>query len=260
MEMAKSGMLDHGKEVFMDISHISLSRINLSQQVADHLEEVILSSPTSRVAEKLPSEMKLAKQYNVSRPIIREAMKLLQERGLITLKNGSGAYITRPETDTVMNAVNRIMQVDRIHNEDLTQVREILELSSVDLAVQKITDEELKQMDAILSKFEDKTLPLKERVKLDEQFHLAIAQAAGNELLTMFIGVLTSLLRDYMGKGILVEGGIEDAIKRHREIYQALLNRDAKAVHQAMVEHLKVSSLNVQFFDRQGATAKKQTP
>lgn len=258
MEMAKSDMLDDGKEVFMDISHISLSRTNLSQQVADHLEEVILSSPTSRVAEKLPSEMKLAKQYNVSRPIIREAMKLLQERGLITLKNGSGAYITRPETDTVMNAVNRIMQVDRIHNEDLTQVREILELSSVDLAVQKITDEELKQMDAILSKFEDKTLPLKERVKLDEQFHLAIAQAAGNELLTMFIGVLTSLLRDYMGKGILVEGGIEDAIARHRQIFQALQTRDPEAVHKAMSDHLKVSSLNVQFFDKQGSSPKKQ--
>lgn len=244
----------------MDISQFSLSRVNLSQQIADHLEEVILSSPTSKVAEKLPGELKLAKQYNVSRPVIREALKLLQERGLITLKNGSGAYTTRPENDTVMNAINRIMQVDRIKSDDLTQMREILELSSVDRAVQCITDEQLREMDEILSKFEDKSLPLKERVKLDEQFHIAIAQATGNELLSMFVGVLTSLLRDYMGKGILIEGGIEDAIKRHREIYQALLNRDAKAVHQAMVEHLKVSSLNVQFFDRQGATAKKQTP
>jgi len=244
----------------MDISQFSLSRVNLSQQIADHLEEVILSSPTSKVAEKLPGELKLAKQYNVSRPVIREALKLLQERGLITLKNGSGAYITRPENDTVMNAINRIMQVDRIKSDDLTQMREILELSSVDRAVKCITDEQLREMDEILSKFEDKSLPLKERVKLDEQFHIAIAQATGNELLSMFVGVLTSLLRDYMGKGILIEGGIEDAIKRHREIYQALLNRDAKAVHQAMVEHLKVSSLNVQFFDRQGATAKKQAP
>ncbi len=243
----------------MDISHFSLSRVNLSQQIADHLEEVILSSPTSKVAEKLPGEMKLAKQYNVSRPVIREALKLLQERGLITLKNGSGAYITRPENDTVMNAINRIMQVDRIKSDDLTQMREILELSSVDQAVKRITDEQLKKMDAILSKFEDKSLPLKERVKLDEQFHIAIAQATGNELLSMFVGVLTSLLRDYMGKGILIEGGIEDAIKRHREIYQALLNRDAKAVHQAMVDHLRVSSLNVQFFDKQGASNKESS-
>ena len=242
----------------LDIEHITLSRTNLSMQIADHLEEVILTSP-SKVSDKLPSEMNLAKQYNVSRPVVREAIKLLQERGLVTLKTGSGAYITRPETSTVMNAINRIMQVDRIKSDDLTQMREILELSSVDRAVKCIADEQLREMDEILTKFEDKSLPLKERVKLDEQFHIAIAQATGNELLSMFVGVLTSLLRDYMGKGILIEGGIEDAIKRHREIYQALLNRDAKAVHQAMVDHLRVSSLNVQFFDKQGASNKESS-
>jgi DNA-binding FadR family transcriptional regulator len=59
-----------------------------------------------------------------------------------------------------------------------------------------------------------------------------------------------------MGKGILVEGGIEDAISRHREIYQAFCNRDREAVHRAMADHLKVSSLNVQFFDKKGTTVK----
>lgn len=236
----------------MKIADISLSRTNLSQQVADHLEEVILSSPTSRVSEKLPSEMALAKQYNVSRPIIREAMKLLQERGLLTLKNGSGAYVTRPETDTVMNAVSRIMQVDNISAEELTQMRGILELSSVDLAVQYITDEQIQEMREILSSFADTSLPLKQRVSLDEAFHIAIAKAGKNNLLVMFITVLTSLLREYMGKGILVDGGVEDAIKRHWEIFYALEKRDAKAAHKAMVDHLRVSSENVMEFDKQG--------
>jgi len=242
----------------VNIADFSLSRTNLSQQVADHLEEVILSSTTSRISEKLPSEMKLAKQYNVSRPIIREAMKLLQERGLITLKNGSGAYISRPETNTVMNAVSRIMQVDNISAEELTQMRGILELSSIDLAVQKITDEQLQEMKGIIATFSDTTLPLKKRVSLDEAFHIAIAQASGNNLMVMFITVLTSLLRDYMGKGVLVDGGIEDGIKRHQEILSALEKRDPKAAHQAMVDHLRVSSENVKEFDKQGVRITKK--
>ncbi|WP_320129426.1 GntR family transcriptional regulator, partial [uncultured Sphaerochaeta sp.] len=122
----------------MDVSDFSLSRVNLSQQVADHLEEVILASSSARVSEKLPSEMKLAKQYNVSRPIVREALKLLQERGLVSLKNGSGAYLTKPETNTVMTAVNRIMQVDNISPNDLTEVRAILEIFSVELAAKNV--------------------------------------------------------------------------------------------------------------------------
>ncbi|MBI9094803.1 MAG: FadR family transcriptional regulator [Sphaerochaeta sp.] len=242
----------------MKIADFSLSRTNLSQQVADHLEQVILSSPTSRISEKLPSEMKLAKQYNVSRPIIREAMKLLQERGLLTLKNGSGAYITRPETDTVMNAVSRIMQADKISAEELTQMRGILELSSIDLAVQKITDEQLQEMKVIITTFSDTTLPLKKRVSLDEAFHIAIAQASGNNLMVMFITVLTSLLRDYMGKGVLVDGGVVDGIKRHQEIFSALENRDSQAAHQAMVDHLRVSSENVKEFDKQGVKITKK--
>jgi GntR family transcriptional repressor for pyruvate dehydrogenase complex len=75
--------------------------------------------------------------------------------------------------------------------------------------------------------------------------------------LALFIGTLTSLLRDYMGKGILIEGGIEDAIARHRQIYHALRARDKEAAIQAMREHLKVSSYNVRVFDEQLHKKKK---
>ena len=244
-------------EVQMNIAQFSLERTNLSQQIADHIEQVILSSPTSRMNEKLPGEMKLAAQYNVSRPVVREALKLLQERGLITLKNGVGAIITRPENTTVRDAVNRIMQVDRISNDELTQMRQILELSSIELAVEKLTDEHIKVMEENLERFSDKTLPLKERIKLDEQFHQLIAQASGNDLLCLFVGVLTSLLHDYMGKGVLTEGGIEDGIIRHRQILDALKARDKQGAHHAMAEHLRVSRLNVQHFDEKGTTSKK---
>ncbi len=242
----------------MNIVHVSLERTNLSQQIADHIEQVILSSPTSRMNEKLPGELKLAKQYNVSRPVVREALKLLQERGLITLKNGIGAIITRPETTTVRDAINRIMQVDKISTEELTQMRQILELSSVELAVEKLTDEHIAAMAKNIERFSDRSLPLKERVTLDEEFHKLIAQASGNDLLCLFVGVLTSLLRDYMGKGVLIEGGIEDGIARHTQIFEALKSRDQAAAHHAMVEHLRVSRLNVQRFDEMGATSKKE--
>lgn len=241
----------------MDIDNFSISRTNLSHQVADHLEEVILSYLTSHVPKKLPSENKLAKQYNVSRPIIREALKLLQERGLILLRNGSAAFITRPETNTVMNAISRIIQVDKISTQELTHMRMILELASVDLAVKYITIEQLQEIKKILDEFRDTTLPLKKRVSLDTDFHIAIAKASGNNLLVMFVTVLLSLLRDYIGKGSLVEGGIEDGIKRHFEIFYALEKHDAQAAHKAMVGHLKVSSENVEKFDRQGVNISK---
>jgi GntR family transcriptional repressor for pyruvate dehydrogenase complex len=242
----------------MNIAHIPLTRTNLSQQIADHIEQAILSSPSIKVDEKLPSEMKLAKQYNVSRPVVREALKLLQERGLITLKNGIGAIITRPESSTVRDAVNRIMQVENISTEELTQMRQILELSSVELAVGKLTETDIRAMTQNLKQFSDTSIPLKERVKLDEQFHLLIARASRNDLLCLFIGVLTSLLREYMGKGVLIEGGIDDGIARHTQIFEAMKAGNKEAAYHAMVEHLRVSKQNVERFDEMGAMTKKQ--
>ncbi len=65
------------------------------------------------------------------------------------------------------------------------------------------------------------------------------------------------MVRDYIGKGVLTEGGIDDAITRHRQVLDALKTRDKQAAHHAMAEHLRVSRLNVQHFDEMGATSKK---
>ncbi|MFA6890930.1 MAG: FCD domain-containing protein [Sphaerochaetaceae bacterium] len=248
------------KEQINDEAGFSLSRTNLSQQVADHLEEVILSSPSSMVSEKLPSEQQLAKEYAVSRPVIREALKLLQERGLVTLRNGLGAFITKPATSTVFSAVSRIMQMNHISDKDLTQMRGLIEVSAAKLAAQNATEKDLGNLRENMRRFSDKSLSLKERVSLDSQFHLIVAHASGNALLEMFNEVLISMLADYMGKGVLIAGGVDDAIARHQKIAEALYAHDVDASVKAMEEHIAYSEQNVERFaaqSKKGGTGKR---
>ncbi|MFC2281791.1 MAG: FadR/GntR family transcriptional regulator, partial [Treponema socranskii subsp. buccale] len=75
----------------MTDNSFTLVRDNLSVQIADRLEDTIVNSDAFPVNEKLPSEQQLAEQYRVSRPVVREALKVLQERGLVAVKNGLGA-------------------------------------------------------------------------------------------------------------------------------------------------------------------------
>ncbi len=239
----------------MDTSDVSLFRENLSAQVADHLEQTILNSATLNVSEKLPSEQQLAVKYKVSRPVIREALKLLQERGLVTLRNGLGAFVTKPPTSTVLSAISRIMQMNNISDDDLTQMRGMLEVNAARLAAKNISDELLGQLKENIEKFSNKQLSLKERVELDCQFHNLIAKASGNALLEMFNDVLTSMLTNYMGKGVLIAGGIDDAITRHMKILTALETHDVDAVIVAMNEHIIASKQNVEQFARKGADA-----
>ena len=228
-----------------------LERINLDEQIAEKLENMILGKTifNDSSSNKLPSEMSLAKQFNVSRTVIREAFRLLKERGLIIQKNGDGSYMTRPRVDTVSSAVSRIMRMDNIGNDDLREIREILELASARLAASNISIAQIEELEQIVKMMADLSLDIAQRVALDCKFHMVLAQGSGNELLTMFVEVMTVLIQDYMGKGVLVPGGIEDALQRHSKIINALHKRDVRLAEEAMQEHLTASYGIVKWFD-----------
>ncbi|MBC6720702.1 FadR/GntR family transcriptional regulator [Treponema sp. Marseille-Q4130] len=232
----------------MTDNSFTLVRDNLSVQIADRLEDTIVNSDAFPVNEKLPSEQQLAEQYRVSRPVVREALKVLQERGLVALKNGLGAFVTKPKNSTVFSAVSRIMQMNNISDDDLTQMRAMLEVNAARLAAANITDDILEALRSNIEEFSDKALSPKERVALDCRFHNLIAKASGNALLEIFNDVLISLLTDYMGKGVLVAGGIDDAIIRHKKILHALEAHNTTDAVVAMNEHIAASKRNVEIF------------
>ena len=232
----------------MNKINFAVNKTNLYEQIANHLEQVILN-PTIDIEPKLPSEQALAIQFSVSRTVIREALKLLKERGLIIQKNGDGSYITKPRTDTVSSAISRIIHMDKIDNDDLHGIRIILEVAAARLAALNVKPEEIDQLKNIVDSMENRALTFPERIKKDADFHISLAKASRNELLTMFVETMTILLRDYMGKGVLLPGGIEDGLMRHRIIIAALETGSPDQAEEAIREHLKVSRQNVSRFD-----------
>ncbi len=235
----------------------AVNKTNLYEQVANHLEELILD-PTLDLAKKLPSEQALATQFSVSRTVIREALKLLKERGLIIQKNGDGSYITKPRTDTVSSAIGRIIHMDNIDNDDLHGMRIILEVAASRLAAQNATPGEIELLSKIVTSMQNRKLPLDERVQMDADFHITLAKASRNELLVMFVETMTILLKDYMAKGVLLPGGIDDGLIRHARVIRAIASGDPDQAEEAMRDHLKVSRENVSVFDSRQNLQKPQ--
>lgn len=233
----------------MKDNKFTLKRKNLSEQVADNLEEYILSDK-SNIGDKLPGEQNLAEQYEVSRPVIREAYKLLMERGLIIQKNGDGAYISKPDTDNIYKIIRRIITLDEIKVEEFHQIRIILEVEAARLSAVNASNADFQALEEIVKTMEtNDTLTVIERVKLDISFHNLVAKSSGNTLLEMFVNVMTSLSTNYMAKGAIIEGGIDDANERHMIIINALKTRDGKQAAKAMLDHLKKSRLSVEQFN-----------
>ncbi len=234
----------------MDNEKFSAKRKNLSEQVADHLEEYILSED-SNIGEKLPGEQTLAEKYEVSRPIIREAYKLLMERGLIIQKNGNGAFISKPDKNNIYKTMKRIIALEEIEVEELHQIRIILEVEAAKLSATNASEQDFRDLEKIVETMEkDDSLTLLDRVHLDIEFHNLLAKSSGNTLLEMFVNVMTGLITNYMAKGAAITGGITDANEKHMLIVNALKTRDSEKAANAMLEHLRKSRLSVEIFNK----------
>ena len=193
----------------------ALNKKPLYEQIADSIEEAIIYN--SEQASKLPSEMALAGQFGVSRTIIREALKLLQARGLVEIRVGGGAYITKPESKDISELLLRIVQMDH----------------------------EISGLEAQVDMMEESMSDLQKRIDMDCEFHCLIARYSGNRMLSLLVESMTGVLRKFIITGIRSKGGNADGIYHHREIIKALRTRDAEAAAEALTIHLDRSWANV---------------
>lgn len=220
----------------------TVNKINLSEQIADTLEQAIINSDIK--AEKLPPEQELSGRFKVSRTVIREALKILKERGLIDSRSGGGSYLSRPNTDSISSVLNRIIRMDNISSDDLHNMRLILETAAARLAALNIRLAEIKHLEFIMEQMTDETMPMEMRINLEADFHVTIARSSRNELVGMFVEVMIILLKDYTIKGVFGSPGIRRSSGQYRRIAEALKRRDPTAAEAAIQEHLAASRKN----------------
>ncbi|MDR1058350.1 MAG: FadR family transcriptional regulator [Treponema sp.] len=220
----------------MDTINYRVNKTNLYEQIAETLEQAIIGSEIK--AEKLPSEQELSKRFDVSRTVIREALKVLKERGLIRSRNGGGSYVSKPGAGTISSAINRIVQMDNISNDDLHNLRLIMETAGARLAALNAGPEETEHLEDILEQMADESLPLEKRISLDADFHISIARASGNELLGVFVDIMTLLLKHYMSLGVFDGPRIRGAHRQHKRVLEAIKSRRSGKAERAIYDHL----------------------
>ena len=238
----------------MNKVNYKVSKTNLYEQVADTLEQVIIHDDTIK---KLPSEQELCSRFDVSRTVIREALKVLKERGLIQARNGEGSYISKPNTHTVSNAINRFVQMDNINNEDIHGIRIILEIAAVRLATIHAAQKDIEHLEYTIKQMAIQPLSAEKRIQIDSEFHKTLAHASGNKLLETFIEVMTSLLREYMIKGFPGPASIKHVIIYHKKIIEAIKRRNPEDAEEAMRNHLASARENVRLYELKKGKNKK---
>jgi GntR family transcriptional repressor for pyruvate dehydrogenase complex len=226
-----------------------VKRTNLYEQIADELERAILEAgrgvPGSE--DKLPSEQALAVKFGVSRTVIREALKLVKERGLIEQRTGEGSYITKPSPAAISSVVNRMILMENISDDELVAVRSILEVASCRLAAVNADADDLSKMESILETMKISWDSNETMIRMDTDFHIAIAVASKNKLLAILIEVMTVLIRKFIRRSINAPNAKPDGMMRHARILDAIKTRDPREAETAILNHLEVSRQNVEW-------------
>mgnify|MGYP001811645530 FL=1 len=206
----------------------------LYQTVQNKMQQLI-DSGDFPVGGRLPPERELAERFAVSRPTIREAIIALEALGQVQVKTGSGVYVLE---NSNVNANG----LDHISPFELTESRALVEGEAAALAANLITTDELKELEQSLHDMaeENKEGDLAEG-DADRHFHEVIAQATRNAMLVSIIEhmwhVRNNAPQVFRAYKSICEMDGATRVEEHRQIYHALVKRDAAAARAAMHEH-----------------------
>jgi GntR family transcriptional regulator, transcriptional repressor for pyruvate dehydrogenase complex len=193
--------------------------------------------------DRLGREEDLAQQFGVSRPTLREALRLLSSAHLIRATKGPGGGIfvaATPEQGigrSVTDSVASMLAADRVDLEELIETRMLLEIPLAGLAAQRASEEDVAALRALLDEAGESTAGEVFR-GLDRSLHGRIAQTAGNRLARAFTEWIGEVLQPPLHA--LVEPAVVDSVvvDQHRDIVRAIERGDPTAAERAMREHL----------------------
>lgn len=212
----------------------------LSDQVYEKILSMILSGETP-VGAKLPTEHAMSELLEVSRPVLRQALKQLREDGVVVSRQGSGSYVQRrPETAVLEFApVGSIADIQRTF-----EFRAAIEGEAAFLAAQRRTESDLAEMRTMLNDLDRCIREGELGVDIDEAFHALICVASGNQYFaaartSMKANILTGLNLTRNLSLTKPQERMELVQREHYAILDALERADQDAARQAMRAHVE---------------------
>ncbi|NNK96318.1 MAG: FadR family transcriptional regulator [Desulfobacterales bacterium] len=208
------------------------------EQIRDHISAGIL-----KPGERLPSEPKMVESFNVSRAIVRRALKRLDAYGIVKVIPHSGTYVAGLGVEALGGLFSNVLNLEKKDYEDLAKVRFLLESEAVRTVSSNISVEGLNELESIIKDYRNQVKKGIISLHEDLVFHIKIAENTGNNILKTLIALLTSEtltklgeLEVELGKDKLL-GRLRDAVDEHQKIYEAIKQKDPEKAVKALENH-----------------------
>ncbi|MCM8750203.1 FadR family transcriptional regulator [Thermomicrobiaceae bacterium CFH 74404] len=225
-----------------------VNQARLHEGVVQQITQQIVSGAL-QPGMALPTEPELARQFGVSRTVIREAVRVLASKGLITVRHGSGMWVQPPDA---WDHLDPLILFERVRSgqdvdwlDEVLELRKVLELAAAELAAKRRTPADLEAMEAELRAMRGLVHDPAVFAQHDVAFHEAIMAAARNRLLREARRPLSQVLFS----GWRLTGRTPERVRRslegHEAIYAAIAQGDPDQAREAMRRHLEQFEKNI---------------
>lgn len=212
------------------------------ESIIDSIKSDIISGKLTS-GDKLPPERDLASQFKVSRTSIREALRTLEILGVIESIQGSGNFITGNYTKSLTESMSMMFLLQQFDSLQISQLREALEIKAALLAVDNITEDQIRRLEEIVKEMavtSDET----KNAALDIELHYTIAVASKNSIILHILNILEELINIYIKDRRLEilsdPKNISRLQKIHEEIVYSIKRKDSESTYHAIMQHFGI--------------------
>lgn len=211
-----------------------LKKIKLSEMVAVELKDYIIKNQLNP-GNILPTEMELVEMFGVSRPSVREGIKILQNLGIVESRNKKGLIVKEADLMLLQDFLQFHIDSQRLSRMTLYEAIMTIHLGIVPLVIEKITDEHIMKLEKIIDEWKMVFMSSSKSRLLDASFHEIIFEAAGNEIIMQY----THVLKEYLlGKYSEMTPEIAKInLDMHISLLSGLKDRDLDRALSAMLKH-----------------------
>ncbi len=220
-----------------NLTDAPIARRKTYELVADRLLALI-AARRLQPGDPIPAERELVESYRVGRSSVREALRMLESRGLIEAR-GNGSFAVSEFRSSLGESLGLLLSVDETDARELFEVRRILESETAALAAERREPEHLVRMAAAIEEMEKGLDNEQSYIAADLSFHLIIAEASGNRLASHLMHAIRGQMQEALGTAFLVPGGPQRSVFQHREILEAIEARRPDEARLVMHAHIQ---------------------
>lgn len=226
-------------------SPVSVDRV--SQVIVDQIK-LLLRDGQLRAGDRLPSERELCQRFGVSRVTVREALRVLEGSGLVTIKLGArgGAFLTTPSAERLGADLADLISLAPLTPVNVTEARIVIEMGILPVVVERATDEDIAAMLEIVEESAEALKNDSYTMGMSAAFHIRVAACTHNPAIEMLVHsfhgpLLMSLEEAHALAPVMGRKGTDE----HRKLAESIARRDLKEAEFVMRTHLNRTATRV---------------